>query len=144
EVRPARDREAERHVRRYEHLPRRDQPPGGHPYGTQPILGVRAAARVGVVVRKVRPDLDEYRAEQRRDERERVKRAGAERERGADEDRRDRRGQRAHARRHQPDAKGHPRAFVRPAPLVAARVIVTPYWRRSGASWKARVVGLAL
>ena len=50
------------------------------------------------------PDLDEHRAEQRGDERERMEMAGAERQRGADEHRRDGRRQRAHARRHHPDA----------------------------------------
>ena len=72
--------------------------------GPEAVLGVGAAARVGVVVGEVRADLDEDRAEQRGDERERAELVVVDRQRGADEHRRDRRGQRPRPRGHEPDA----------------------------------------
>ena len=63
--------EPERDVGRDQHLARRHEPAGGHAHGPEPVLGVGAAARVGVVVGEVRADLDEQRAEQRGEERER-------------------------------------------------------------------------
>ena len=86
-----------------QHLARRDQPAGGDPHRAEAVLGVGAAARVGVVVGEVGPDLDEQRAEQRRDEAQRMEDVGEAGQRGADEHRRDRRRQRPRARRHQPD-----------------------------------------
>ena len=66
---------AERHVGRDQHLPRRHEPAGGHAHRAEPVLGVGAAARVGVVVGEVRADLDEERAEQRGDERQPTRRS---------------------------------------------------------------------
>ena len=60
--------QAEGHVGGDQHLPRRDEPARGHAHRAEPVLGVGAAARVGVVVGEVRADLDEQRAEQRGDE----------------------------------------------------------------------------
>ena len=80
-------------------------PPAVTRTGPSAVLGVGAAAGVGVVVGEVRADLDEDRAEQRGDERARPEDVGElVRERGADEHGRDRRGQRARARGHEPDA----------------------------------------
>ena len=47
---------------------RRHEAAGGHAHRPEAVLGVGAAARVGVVVGEVRADLDEERAEQRREE----------------------------------------------------------------------------
>ena len=62
-------------VGRDEHLARRHEAAGRHAHRPEAVLGVGAAPRVGVVVREVRADLDEERAEQRGGERERVDRA---------------------------------------------------------------------
>ena len=72
QVDPGQHGDPERDVGRDEHLARRDEPARGDPHRAEPVLGVGAAARVGVVVGEVRPDLDEDRAEQRGDEAQRV------------------------------------------------------------------------
>ena len=62
-----------------------------------------AAARVGVVVGEVRPDLDEDRPDERGGERQRVEDVVGGGQRGADEDRRHGGGERPRPGRHQPD-----------------------------------------
>ena len=98
--------DAERDVGRPQHLARRDEPARGDADRAEAVLGVGAAARVGVVVGEVGPDLDEQGADQRGEEGEDLERALGGRQRGADEHRRDRRGQRPRPRGHQPDARG--------------------------------------
>ena len=97
------DGEPEDHVGRDQHLLGRHETAGGDPDRAEPVLGVGAAPRVAVVVGEVRADLDQQRAEQRRDERQRVE--GPERVRvgRADEHRRRCRRQRARPGGHQPD-----------------------------------------
>ena len=106
QVRARQHRQPERHVGRHQHLLRRHQPARGHPHRTQPVLGVGAPAGVGVVVRQVRADLDEQRAQQRRDERQDLERPLGPRQRGAHQHRRHRRGQRARPGGHHPDPHG--------------------------------------
>ena len=99
-------RQAERDVGRDQHLLGRDEAAGGHAHRAEPVLGVRAAPRVAVVVGEVRPDLDQQRAEQRGDERQGLE--GPERGRvgRADQHGRRRRRQRPRPRGHQPDWRG--------------------------------------
>ena len=91
-------------VGRHQHLARGHEPAGRHAHRPEAVLGVGAAARVGVVVGEVGADLDEDRAEQRGDEAADAQVALGGRQRGADEHRRHRRGQRAQPRGHDPDA----------------------------------------
>ena len=86
-----------------EHAPRRHQPAGRHANGPEPVLGVRAPARVGVVVREVRPDLDEDAAHERRREPQRLEDVLGARERRADQHGRDGGWQRAGPGRDQPE-----------------------------------------
>ena len=95
-------RDAERDVGADQHALGRHQAAGGHPHGAEPLLGVGAAAGVRVVVREVRADLDEDAADQCGDEGQRAEVVLGRRQRGADEHRRHRRGQRPRPRREQP------------------------------------------
>src|SRR4051794_32786767 len=79
---------------------------GERPDGAEPVLGVRAAPGVGVVVRQVRADLDEDRAEQREHERQGPEDATGAGERRPDEDGSHGRGQRPRPRGHEPDLQG--------------------------------------
>ena len=100
----------EAHVGGDEHLTRGHEAAGGHAHGPEAVVGVGAAARVGVVVGQVRADLDEDRAEQRGDEPADAQVDHRHGQRRAHEHRRDGGGQRPRPRRHEPDAhRGRPR-----------------------------------
>ena len=104
EVGAARDRQPEAHVGGDEHLAGRDEAARRDAHRPEALLGVGAAARVGVVVGEVRPDLEEERAEQGGDEPADAQVDLRHRERRADEHGRDGRGQGPRPGGHQPDS----------------------------------------